>query len=76
MLNEIFVCVCDECDPVLGMVHFTGIWKALGHTKADVVKLVESDPTIAPFLRKVRGGYLKIQGTWSVTLKLSSHSFL
>ncbi|MBW0493843.1 hypothetical protein O181_033558 [Austropuccinia psidii MF-1] len=47
-----------------GMVHFTGIWKALGHTKADVVKLVESDPTIAPHLRKVRGGYLKIQGTW------------
>lgn len=47
-----------------GMVHFTGIWKALGHTKADVVKLVESDPTIAPYLRKVRGGYLKIQGTW------------
>jgi hypothetical protein len=46
------------------MVHFTGIWKALGHTKADVVKLVESDPTIAPYLRKVRGGYLKIQGTW------------
>ncbi|OAV99272.1 hypothetical protein PTTG_07905 [Puccinia triticina 1-1 BBBD Race 1] len=47
-----------------GMVHFTGIWKALGHNKADVVKLVESDPTIAPYLRKVRGGYLKIQGTW------------
>lgn len=26
------------------MVHFTGIWKALGHNKADVVRLIESQP--------------------------------
>ncbi|KEI37010.1 uncharacterized protein L969DRAFT_204943 [Mixia osmundae IAM 14324] len=47
-----------------GFVHFTGIWKALGHTKADVVKLIESSPEISASVRKVRGGYLKIQGTW------------
>ncbi|KNZ62225.1 hypothetical protein VP01_1299g1 [Puccinia sorghi] len=63
-LNGQYIMIDCETGMLLGMVHFTGIWKALGHTKADVVKLVESDPTIAPYLRKVRGGYLKIQGTW------------
>ncbi|KAM0749180.1 hypothetical protein T439DRAFT_381575 [Meredithblackwellia eburnea MCA 4105] len=47
-------------DTETGYVHFTSIWKALGHTKADVVRLIE----IAGMVRKVRGGYLKIQGTW------------
>ncbi|KDN50445.1 hypothetical protein RSAG8_00943, partial [Rhizoctonia solani AG-8 WAC10335] len=42
----------------------TGIWKALGNTKADIVKMLESQPDLAPQLRRVRGGYLKIQGTW------------
>lgn len=46
------------------MVHFTGVWKALGHQKADVVRLIESEPAVAGVVRKVRGGYLKIQGTW------------
>ncbi len=31
---------------------------------ADIVKMVESQPDLAPQLRRVRGGYLKIQGTW------------
>ena len=26
--------------------------------------MVESQPDLAPQLRRVRGGYLKIQGTW------------
>lgn len=32
--------------------------------KADIVKMLESQPDLAPQLRRVRGGYLKIQGTW------------
>ncbi|KAI5477471.1 hypothetical protein MNV49_006317 [Pseudohyphozyma bogoriensis] len=55
-------------DTETGMVHFTGIWKALGHTKMDAVKLIESQPAsvapVAGVVRKVRGGFLKIQGTW------------
>ncbi|KAL4250922.1 hypothetical protein ABKN59_005251 [Abortiporus biennis] len=47
-----------------GYVLWTGIWKALGNSKADIVKMVESQPDLAPQLRRVRGGYLKIQGTW------------
>lgn len=31
---------------------------------ADIVKMLESQPDLAPQLRRVRGGYLKIQGTW------------
>lgn len=51
-------------DSETGYVHLTALWKALGHNKADVTRLCESDPSIAPLVRKVRGGYLKIQGTW------------
>ncbi|KAH7106364.1 DNA-binding domain of Mlu1-box binding protein MBP1 [Auriculariales sp. MPI-PUGE-AT-0066] len=47
-----------------GYILWTGIWKALGNQKADVVKMIESLPELSPFLRRVRGGYLKIQGTW------------
>ncbi|GJE85625.1 hypothetical protein PsYK624_017040 [Phanerochaete sordida] len=47
-----------------GYVLWTGIWKALGNSKADIVKMVESQPDLASKLRRVRGGYLKIQGTW------------
>ncbi|CUA70487.1 hypothetical protein RSOLAG22IIIB_08900 [Rhizoctonia solani] len=57
-----------------GYVLWTGIWKALGNTKADIVKMLESQPDLAPQLRRVRGGYLKIQGTWmpfEVALKLA-----
>ncbi|ORY86704.1 transcription regulator HTH, apses-type DNA-binding domain-containing protein, partial [Leucosporidium creatinivorum] len=46
------------------MCHWTGIWKALGKSKADVVRLIESQPEIAGRIRKIRGGYLKVQGTW------------
>jgi len=35
-------------------VHFTGIWKALGHAKADVNRLIESDTSIAPLVRLSR----------------------
>ncbi|KAF8149086.1 hypothetical protein B0H34DRAFT_734814 [Crassisporium funariophilum] len=57
-----------------GYVLWTGIWKALGNSKADIVKMIDSQPDLAPLIRRVRGGYLKIQGTWmpyEVALKLS-----
>ncbi|CAE6405451.1 unnamed protein product [Rhizoctonia solani] len=41
-----------------GYVLWTGIWKA------DIVKILESQPDLATKLRRVRGGYLKMQGTW------------
>ncbi|KAJ3514144.1 hypothetical protein NMY22_g14839 [Coprinellus aureogranulatus] len=47
---------------------------ALGNSKADIVKMIDSQPDLAPLIRRVRGGYLKIQGTWmpyEVALKLS-----
>lgn len=47
-----------------GYILWTGIWKALGHSKADIVKFLESEPEVAPLIRRIRGGYLKIQGTW------------
>ncbi|KAJ8508945.1 hypothetical protein ONZ45_g8836 [Pleurotus djamor] len=47
-----------------GYILWTGIWKALGNSKADMVKLIDSQPDLAPLIRRVRGGYLKIQGTW------------
>lgn len=31
------------------MCHWTGIWKALGKTKADVVRLIESQPDSESF---------------------------
>jgi len=67
-----------------GYILWTGIWKALGNhkgnvllvfsmqaltdqnaasrTSADIVKMLESQPELATQLRRVRGGYLKIQG--------------
>lgn len=57
-----------------GYILWTGIWKALGHSKADIVKMIDSQPDLAPLIRRVRGGYLKIQGTWmpyEVALRLS-----
>lgn len=47
-----------------GYVHLTGIWKAIGHNKADIVKLIENSPHLEPVIKRVRGGFLKIQGTW------------
>lgn len=57
-----------------GYILWTGIWKALGNSKADIVKMLDSQPDLAPLIRRVRGGYLKIQGTWmpyEVALRLS-----
>jgi hypothetical protein len=52
-------------DYTTGYVHITGLWKATGHTKADIVKLIDnSPPEIEQLIRRVRGGFLKIQGTW------------
>ncbi|KAH8829947.1 transcription regulator HTH, apses-type DNA-binding domain-containing protein [Flagelloscypha sp. PMI_526] len=47
-----------------GYILWTGIWKALGNSKADIVKMVDSHPNLSSVIRRVRGGYLKIQGTW------------
>jgi len=52
-------------------VHFTGIWKALGKTKADIVKIIDANPILESIIRKVRGGFLKIQGTWYSIVFLS-----
>lgn len=38
----------------------TRVWYA----PADIVKMIESQPDLASQIRRVRGGYLKIQGTW------------
>jgi len=41
---------------------------------ADIVKMIDSQPDLASMIRRVRGGYLKIQGTWmpyEVALRLS-----
>ncbi|ORY99863.1 hypothetical protein BCR43DRAFT_451745 [Syncephalastrum racemosum] len=45
-----------------GYVHFTGIWKALGNNKSEIVKMVDGNPNIP--VHKIRGGFLHIQGTW------------
>ncbi|RCK55280.1 hypothetical protein Cantr_04079 [Candida viswanathii] len=58
-----------------GWVHLTGIWKASlnveeanvspSHMKADIVKLLESTPKeYQHYIKRIRGGFLKIQGTW------------
>lgn len=51
-------------DYYTGYVHLTGLWKAIGHSKADIVKLLDNSPDLEPVIRRVRGGFLKIQGTW------------
>ncbi|KAL5638034.1 hypothetical protein ACGC1H_002339 [Rhizoctonia solani] len=47
-----------------GYVLWTGIWKVLGSPNVEIVKILESQPDLAGKLRRVRGGYLKMQGTW------------
>ncbi|WEJ96203.1 hypothetical protein PSN45_003739 [Yamadazyma tenuis] len=60
-----------------GFVHLTGMWKAAeiatsahqnsnSHkAKADIVKLLDSTPTeYHDHIKRIRGGFLKIQGTW------------
>ncbi|KAF5345660.1 hypothetical protein D9757_014206 [Collybiopsis confluens] len=42
--------------------------------QADIVKMIDSQPDLAQLIRRVRGGYLKIQGTWmpyEVALRLA-----
>lgn len=39
-------------------------WTLLIRRLADIVKMLDSQPDLAPLIRRVRGGYLKIQGTW------------
>lgn len=43
-------------------VLITGVWKALGKSKADVLKVVDANPGLP--MKKIRGGRLAIQGTW------------
>lgn len=47
-----------------GYVYWTGIWKALGREKSEIAKIVDADPLLANVIKKIRGGFLKIQGTW------------
>ncbi|KAI8969184.1 hypothetical protein BDF20DRAFT_893618 [Mycotypha africana] len=49
-------------DRETGHVHFTGIWKALGKSKTEIAKMVQANPNLK--VKKIRGGCLKIQGTW------------
>jgi hypothetical protein len=58
-----------------GYVHFTGIWKALGNNKADIARLVDTHPDLASTIKKVRGGFLKIQGTWFVNFFLTNECY-
>ena len=43
---------------------FYGNPDAHPRTTADIVKMIDSQPDLASLIRRVRGGYLKIQGTW------------
>lgn len=63
-------------DYYTGYVHLTGIWKAIGNSKADIVKLLDNSPELESVIKRVRGGFLKIQGTWvpyEVARKLALH---
>lgn len=58
-----------------GLVHLTGLWKLIGNKKLDIVKLVDSSPELITVVKRVRGGFLKIQGTWipyDIAKKLAS----
>lgn len=62
-------------DYYTGYVHLTGLWKAVGHSKADIVRLLDYSPELEPLIKRVRGGFLKIQGTWvpyDIARKLAS----
>lgn len=42
-----------------------GVVHVKPNAKADIVKLLESTPqALHPYIKRVRGGFLKIQGTW------------
>ncbi|MCO5589967.1 hypothetical protein L7F22_043936 [Adiantum nelumboides] len=42
----------------------TSICKALGPWRTDIVRQVEAVPELESLCRRIRGGFLKIQGTW------------
>ncbi|KAG8953276.1 hypothetical protein FRC04_002686 [Tulasnella sp. 424] len=49
-----------------GFVLWTSICKALGKSKADITRMIESDQELQQpnRLRRVKGGFLRVQGTW------------
>ncbi|KAL1924716.1 uncharacterized protein VTP21DRAFT_4370 [Calcarisporiella thermophila] len=49
-------------DRETGEIHFTGIWKALGNSKAEIIKMIDTNPELP--VKRIRGGFLRIQGTW------------
>lgn len=44
-----------------------------GSISADIIKMIESQPELACQIRRIRGGYLKIQGTW-IPYEVRAHS--
>lgn len=56
-------CIATLCGGLIG---------GLTSYSADIVKMIDSQPELAPLIRRVRGGYLKIQGTW-MPYEASSH---
>lgn len=62
-------------DYLIGWVYITSIWKAVGNSKADVLKLISTSPEIKNKVFKTKGGCLKVQGTWiqyDIAKKLAS----
>ncbi|KAG9049144.1 hypothetical protein FS837_011063 [Tulasnella sp. UAMH 9824] len=55
-----------DATPLLQTVLWTSICKALGKSKADITRMIESDPELQQpnKLRRVKGGFLRVQGTW------------
>lgn len=66
------VCLIYSCFCFQGDVLFTGIWQCLTSQKTDIVRVAESTPGVK--ITKIRGGCLKIQGTWYVSVH--SYPFL
>ncbi|ORX63746.1 DNA-binding domain of Mlu1-box binding protein MBP1, partial [Basidiobolus meristosporus CBS 931.73] len=51
-------------DRETGYVYWTGIWKSMGREKSEITKLLETNTKLSTEVKKIRGGFLKIQGTW------------
>ncbi|KAI9307879.1 hypothetical protein BJ944DRAFT_175775 [Cunninghamella echinulata] len=49
-------------DRETGEVYMTAIWKALGFTKNEIKRTLQDCPKSS--IKKIRGGFLNIQGTW------------
>lgn len=64
-VNEMNVCGQTILwDYRTGMVHLTGLCKAVGLQKANVVRFLDSNPGLHAAVRRIKGGVLKIQGEW------------